>query len=110
MTAPHAPGTFERNTLRPRPWPRLVDYLIAVAATAVAVLARAALDPWVGANYPLAFLLGAVGVAMWFGGVRAALLSVVLGYLAALFLFIEPRGSMAFPPQEWGRLLMYLFS
>jgi len=81
MTAPHAPGTFERNTLRPRPWPRFVDYLIAVAATAVALLLRAAFDPWVGADYPLGFLLGAVGVAMWFGGIRAAVLSVVVGSL-----------------------------
>ena len=96
--------------MRPRPWPRFVDYLIAVAATAVALLLRAAFDPWVGADYPLGFLLGAVGVAMWFGGIRAAVLSVVIGYLAAFWFFIEPRGSFVFPPQEIGRLLMYLFS
>ncbi|HET9327794.1 MAG TPA: ATP-binding protein [Candidatus Eisenbacteria bacterium] len=97
--------------MRPRPWPRFVDYLIAVAATATAILTRAILDPWLGADFPLGFLFGAVGVAMWFGGIRAAIVSVVLGYLAANYFFIEPRGTfLTRDPQEVLRLVMYLFS
>jgi hypothetical protein len=60
----------------------LLPYGGAVIATALAVLVRSLLDPVVGDYLPLATLYGAVAFAVWLGGYRTALLSVVLGYFA----------------------------
>src|SRR4051794_2279562 len=72
-------------------------YVAAVAATGVAVLLRWLLDPWMGDYQPLTTLYGAVAVAVWFGGYRTALFTVVLGYLVSSYLFIKPHGGMAVP-------------
>ena len=71
----------------------LLNYGGAVVFTALAVLLRWLLDPWLGDHLPLATLYGAVAIAVWLGGYRPALLAVVLGYLACDWLFIEPRGA-----------------
>jgi PAS domain S-box-containing protein len=68
-------------------------YLVAVAATAVAVLLRWLADPWLGEYLLFTPLFGAIAVAVWIGGWRPALVAVVLGLLAYNYLFIEPRGS-----------------
>jgi PAS domain S-box-containing protein len=70
-------------------------YLIALAATSIAVLGRWFLDPWLGDYLPLPTLFGAVAIAVWFGGYRAAVLAVVVGYLASYWLFVDPRGQFA---------------
>ena len=71
----------------------LLNYGGAVVFTALAVLLRWLLDPWLGDHLPLATLYGAVAIAVWLGGYRPALLAAVLGYLACDWLFIEPRGT-----------------
>ncbi len=71
-------------------------YLVAVLVTAAAVLLRLALAEIPGPK-PHSFVvlfIGAALAAAWFGGVRAGLLSTVLGTLALDFLFIEPRFSL----------------
>jgi two-component system CheB/CheR fusion protein len=86
-------------------------YAVAVLATAAAILVRKILDPWVGGFLPLGPMLGAVGLSMWFGGMGPAIASVVLGYLAAYALFIDPHGTFVIrEPRELLRLGMYLFS
>jgi PAS domain S-box-containing protein len=88
-----------------------VGYLVAVVATAAAVLLRWLLDPVLGDALPLVTLYGAVAMAVWAGGCRAALLAMALGYLAAHYLFIAPRDSIAL--KGTGDLvggLLYLFS
>ncbi len=72
----------------------LVHYGGAVVFTALAVLVRWLLDPWLGDSLPLVTLFGAVAVAVWLGGYRPALVAAVLGYLACAWLFVEPRGSL----------------
>jgi PAS domain S-box-containing protein len=74
--------------------PGRAAYLVAGAATAVAVLVRWLLDPWLGDYLPFPTLYGAVAVAVWFGGYRPALLAAVVGYLACDWLFAEPRGAI----------------
>jgi hypothetical protein len=76
---------------------RAVRYGTAVIALTAAILLRWAVDPWLGDKYPLATLFGAVGITVWVAGVGPALAVTLLGYALASYLFISPRGSLA-----WG--------
>ena len=71
-----------RSTLR--------AYGISLAAVGTAVLIRLAVAPWLGPYAPLATLYGAVAVAVWLSGYRAALVAAVAGYVAADLIFILP--------------------
>ncbi len=71
-----------------------VRYGVAVLAAAAAVLLRWGLDPWSGNQFPLTTLFGAVAVSVWIGGYRPAILTVLLGYLACDYLFVDPRGQL----------------
>jgi PAS domain S-box-containing protein len=83
-------------------------YLVAAAATAAAVGVRWVLDPWLQESLPLVTLFAAVALAVWLGGYFLALLVMALGYLACNYLFIEPRGTLAFSIQDLVGLLAYL--
>src|SRR5262249_2982606 len=72
----------------------MIAYLVAIAATALAVLLRWSLDPIMGDHLPLVTLFGAIAVTVWFGGYRPALLAAAMGYVACAYLFVEPRGSL----------------
>ena len=61
---------------------------------ALAVLLRWVLDPLLAGAFPLVTLFGAVAAAVWIGGYRVAIPVTLLGYLACLYLFIPPRGSL----------------
>ncbi len=83
----------------------------AVGLTALAVLLRWLLDPWLGDFLPFPTLYGAVAVVVWLGGYRPALLAVLLGYLACDWLFIEPRGAFGFDTaRSFIGLCLYLLS
>jgi two-component system CheB/CheR fusion protein len=84
------------------------SHIIAAAALAAAVALRWAIDPWVGAQYPLIFIFAAVAAASALGGWSCALWVAIVGWAAGRWLFIEPRGSFALTPAENGRLLAYL--
>jgi len=58
-----------------------------------AVLLRWLVDPVMGDSLPLVTLFGAVAAVVWYGGYGAAIVAAVLGYLACVYLFIEPRGK-----------------
>jgi PAS domain S-box-containing protein len=74
----------------------LTTYALAIAALLAAVLIRYLLDPWMGDALPLVTLFGAVAATVWMGGYRPAIVVAMLGYIACAYLFIEPRGSLAF--------------
>ena len=80
--------------MKTRPWLR--TYTISLAAVAAAVVTRWAVAPWLGNYVLLAPLYGAVAIAVWIAGVRAALIAAVLGYAAILGFFILPEGSIHF--------------
>src|SRR5436309_5558628 len=83
----------------------------AVVFTALAVLLRWLLDPWLGDHLPLATLYGAVAFAVWVGGYRPALLPLVVGYFACDYLFIEPRGKvLLLDAQNLIGVILYLLS
>jgi PAS domain S-box-containing protein len=73
-----------------------ISYALSIAALAAAVLLRWALDPLMGDTLPLVTLFGAVAAAVWLAGYRTALIVSILGYLACEYLFIPPRGRVAF--------------
>jgi PAS domain S-box-containing protein len=80
-------------------------------ALAVTVALRGLLDPWLGDTLPLVTLFGGVAFAAWTGGVLPAALVTVLGYVAANYLFIPPRGHLG--PQRSGEVIglaAYLFT
>ena len=68
-------------------------YGASLAALAVAVLVRWLLDPVLGDTVEFITVFAAIGVAVWMGGYRPAMMVAVLGYLACHYLFIPPRGS-----------------
>ncbi|HEX5043403.1 MAG TPA: ATP-binding protein [Candidatus Polarisedimenticolaceae bacterium] len=74
--------------------PRWLAYGVAVLAVAVATGARLVLDPVLG-SYAVPFItyFPTVLLVTWFGGLGPGLLSVVLGLVAAEFLFMPPRAS-----------------
>ncbi len=89
----------------------LLGYGVAIVAVAAAVLCRWLADPWLGDYLPLATIYVAVAFAFWFGGVRPALLAIILGLLVSNYLFIEPRGSLAIDSaRESARLIVYFLA
>jgi two-component system CheB/CheR fusion protein len=65
--------------------------------TALAILVRWILDPILGDSLPLVTLYGATAFAVWLGGYRPAILSIILGYFACDYLFIPVRGKLDVP-------------
>jgi K+-sensing histidine kinase KdpD len=87
-----------------------IAYALSIAALIAAVLLRHLLDPWLGDSLAVVTLAGAVA-AVWVGGYRPAIVVAILGYLACNYLFIEPRGRLAFgSPGDPIGLLAYLFT
>ena len=89
----------------------LKNYVLGLVAVAIAVLLRWILDPLMGDAFPLVTLFGAVAAAVWLGGYRVAIPITLIGYIAAHYLFIEPRGEFAVAdtPNLVG-LVAYLFT
>jgi C4-dicarboxylate-specific signal transduction histidine kinase len=73
---------------------RLLHYGIAAAATLLATLLRAALDPVLGDHAPFATYYVAVLFTAWCGGLGPSLLAIVAGGLAGDYFFAAPRGSL----------------
>jgi two-component system cell cycle sensor histidine kinase/response regulator CckA len=79
-------------------------------AVAVMCWVRALLDPVLGDNYPFTAFLAAVFLAAWIGGWRPGLLALVLGYLAADYFFVPPRGYLGhLSAADAVGLVVYLF-
>ena len=74
-------------------------YGIALVATALALLIRVALTPWLGATFPLATMFSAVAFTVWYGGWGPALLTSVAGWVAGIFVF---RGGQGFFGPDFG--------
>jgi PAS domain S-box-containing protein len=90
---------------------RSLQFLAALAVLTAAVLLRGLFDPLLGDRLALVTLYGAVAFAVWIGGLGPAILTTILGYLAADYLFIEPRHGieLASPTHLLG-LFGYLLS
>ena len=80
--------------LRQRVPTAVTAYVVALAATAGALLLRYWLDPLLASRRPYLTLFGAVAVAVWHGRWRAAVLAAVVGFLATNYFFVEPREDL----------------
>src|SRR5215469_7366799 len=74
---------------------RIFRYGIAAAGCAMALLARLALDPYLGPNVPYTVFFAAIAVAALFGGFGPAIVSTVVCFLAADFFFIGRRSTFS---------------
>ncbi|HET7505355.1 MAG TPA: ATP-binding protein [Kofleriaceae bacterium] len=85
-------------------------YAWALIAVIAALLARWFADPRLGTQLPYGSMLVASVVVAWFGGVRPALVVVLLGGPAANYFLLPPRWSFApgIDKQSWG-LVVFLF-
>src|SRR5438128_12054324 len=70
-------------------------YAAALAATALALLGRWLLDPFLGDYTPYILLYGAVALCAIYLGFGPSVLSVVFGLIGANYWFVPPRGSLA---------------
>src|SRR5437868_6564447 len=70
-------------------------YMAALAVTALALLGRWLLDPFLGNYTPYILLYGAVALCAIYAGFGPSVLSVVFGLIGANYWFVAPRGSLA---------------
>ena len=76
-----------------RTWP--LRYGAAFLSVAAIALLRAVLTPLIGAtNFPFTLFFCAVMFAAWFGGLRPALLAIVLSLLAGSWFFAAPTKTL----------------
>ncbi len=74
-------------------WPgRLLGYVLALAATGLAVLATGALEPLIGPRFAVFFV--AVMLAAWRGGLGPGLLATLLSVAAFDYFFLPPVGVL----------------
>ncbi|QEL15587.1 PAS domain S-box protein [Limnoglobus roseus] len=82
----------------PTPLPHV--YALTVMAVSLAALVRWLLDPYLREHHPFVLFLVPVLVAAWVAGWKPATLAAALGYLAADYLFVHPRGAVGFHDAE----------
>lgn len=71
-----------------------VAWATALVSTLLALALRLAVDPLLGSKLPFVSFFLAVTVTAYFANTSATLLSIVLGYFAANWFFIEPRHTL----------------
>jgi PAS domain S-box-containing protein len=95
---------------RPLPFrSRGIAYLATLAAVALLVAVRAALQPVLGGNAPLMLLLVAPLIGAFCGGLGPGLVATVLAGLLGVYWFVPPFDSPLPPTRsEWLRLGVFL--
>ena len=88
------------------------QYGFALLATALALLIRLALNPFLGDTVPYVMLVPAVAFCAWYCGIGPSILSAILSVVGARYWFIPPVHSVRLPspPQLVGILIFLLAS
>jgi PAS domain S-box-containing protein len=68
-----------------------LPYLVAIAATAAAILLRLILSSWIRGDLPYLTFYGAVMASAWYGGLRPGLLTTALSLATVATYFIAPE-------------------
>jgi PAS domain S-box-containing protein len=71
-----------------------IGYLLAVAATALALMVRVAVAPWLFEKATFIPFFMAILLVAWFGGLRPGLLATVLSALAGDYFLIPPKYNL----------------
>src|SRR6185369_11740069 len=103
-------GRWASQPLPQETRPALWRYGVAIVSVVCAILVRLVFDPILENQLALVTLYGAVAFAVWWGGRGPAVFTCVSGYLAASWLFMEPRFSWRLGPQDVTGLSLYLIS
>ncbi len=85
------------------------NYLLAVVATAIALLIHLALTPILFEKATFLLFLPAVLLASWLGGLRPGLLATVLGSLAISYFLLSPQYSLWVAGKDDGVRLVLFF-
>jgi signal transduction histidine kinase len=86
---------------------RVSGYVVAVAATAVLLLLRLALDTVVEATSPFLFFAPAVMVSAWYGGRGPGLLATGVGAIAANYFLLAPSGRFSDGPDDLVKTIVF---
>src|SRR4051812_44770936 len=81
-------------------------YAVALGSVVLAIALRRLLDGFIGDEFPFATVFLAILITAWDGGLRPALLAVVLGAVGAV-LFLLPRFSWNADSSDQAGLLLY---
>ena len=85
-------------------------YLLAVSATAVAVVARLVLDPAWGLRLPYITFFPAIMLSGWLGGWGPGLTTTLLSAFAATYFWVPPVETLRITdPTEWLGLAVFVF-
>src|SRR5437763_10184542 len=91
--------------------PAAFRYGIAVAASALGLAVRAALQPVLGNDYAFLPFFGSIAVAVTFGGPGPGLVATFLSYFLADYFFIHPHAQFNLlhgTAADWIRMLSFL--
>ena len=87
----------------------MLRYGCAVVSVTLATGVRLLLDPLLGDRSPFSISLFAILLTAWYGGVRPALVSAVLGLFWTDYFLMPPRGTFVIhEAHQWTELLLYL--
>lgn len=86
---------------------RLGSYTVAIASVAFGTLVLSGIEPLVGKTHPFTTYIFATLFTAWYCGTGPAILSLVLGLIAAAYFFLYPFGSIEIhsPDAQFGALL-----
>jgi PAS domain S-box-containing protein len=89
---------------------QLRSYGLVVLMVCVALAARLALEPELKGQIAFGFFFVPVFLSAWMAGVSETLLALILGFMAAEWFIIEPRGTfMISGTNGWVSALIYFF-
>ena len=94
MRRPRAPNDWLTQLLLCAPRSAGARYGVAALSLVIAIVLRLALDPLLGDQLPFMTFFLALLFTAWFGGLGPSLLSVPIGSLLAMYLFMAPRGHL----------------
>jgi PAS domain S-box-containing protein len=92
---------MKRTELKAELLTELKGHGVALLATAVALLWRLALDPYLGDQLPYVTFFVAIAFTTWYAGLAASLTATVLSGLSAVWFFIPPRFSLVVADPFW---------
>lgn len=98
----------EHHIKQPSQLPLLLRYALALLSVVWAAALRYGLDPLLGDRLPYVTFLLAVIVTARYAGYGPAMLSNILGSLAGMYLFTEPRGHISIEHQEPGMVIDFV--
>jgi K+-sensing histidine kinase KdpD len=96
--------------MSPRPRPPLLTYGAALFIPLAATLLRALLTPLIGSTtIPFITYFPAVLIVAWFGGLRAAVVSIFISALLSDYYFVDPVGTLLIPAPT-DRIALVIFA